>query len=240
MDQAAYHHMAENEQSHWWFVARRRFIAHQLDKLKRPALKILEVGCGTGGNIDMLRGYGDLSVMELDPYAIKIAENRHDIKVVNGSLPDNHPFNPESFDLIVLFDVLEHIEADVEALQELKGLLKPGGRILLTVPAYQSLWSEHDKIHHHHRRYSRDSLRDVVENSGFEVSRMSNFFIFILPLALIRKFMGSVLKIRQTLEGQPPTLINNILKHASILETKISFGKGWPAGLSIYCELVPK
>jgi len=166
MDQAAYHHLAENEQSHWWFVARREFISRQLDKLKRPALKILEVGCGTGGNIDMLRGYGELSVMELDPYAIKIAESRHEIKVANGSLPDNHEFN--------------------------------------------------------------------------QVSRMSNFFIFILPLALIRKFMGSVLKIRQTLEGQPPTLINNILKRVSIIETKISFGKGWPAGLSIYCELVPK
>jgi SAM-dependent methyltransferase len=241
MDHTAYKHMADNEINHWWFQGRRYFIAKKLENLKRENSSILEIGSGTGGNIKMLRKFGELVAMELDEFAMTVAEERHGLRAIKGSLPDNHPFEDGQFDLICLFDVLEHIEPDQESLVELQRLLRPGGEILITVPAYMFLWSTHDEIHHHFRRYNRKNLTEVASNAGFVVEEITNFNSLLLPLAIAGRLFARLTRSNASLgSGMPTAFINKILRSIFIWETRAFKAKGLPMGLSIYMRLSRK
>src|SRR4029077_81559 len=133
-----------------------------ISRLKLPPKpRILEIGSGTGGNLVMLSSFGQVSAVEMDASARSIAlqktDGRFDIRA--GFCPGGIPFANEKFDLICLFDVLEHIEEDIATLVAVKGLLASGGRVLMTVPAQQWLWSAHDEFLHHKRRYAARELR---------------------------------------------------------------------------------
>lgn len=230
--------MADNEKNHWWFRGRRKFIKSQLEKHKASGLNILEVGCGTGGNIKALMAYGTFTAIEMNSYARQIAEDRHNIKIASGSMPDDHPFEPASFDMIFMLDVLEHIENDVAVLKELKSLLVPGGKIIITVPAYQFLWSHHDEIHHHFKRYSRKTIKHSAALADLGVERISNFNFFLLPLAIVDRLVGKFLKTKKTLKGNEKlSILNGLFERVFFFETKVNNGKGWPIGLSLYAEL---
>jgi len=238
MDHVAYEYMADNEKAHWWFLGRRKFIQSQLERFKAPNLNVLEVGCGTGGNIETLLSVGNFTAIEMNSYARQVAEERYDVEIVSGSMPDDHPFKEKSFDLIFMLDVLEHIEDDVEVLKELKTLLKPQGKIIITVPAYQFLWSEHDKVHHHYKRYSRKEIRQSAGLAKLNIKRISNFNFFLLPLAIIDRLVSKVIKSKKPLgEDTKLSLLNGVFKQVFSFETKINNGKGWPLGLSLYAEL---
>lgn len=182
------------EKTHWWFTARRSIVLRLLDReiklepaLRRP-LRLLDVGCGTGGMLSHLSRYGSVVGVDPAPQAVAYASAMAQFDVRNGGLPTDLPFEAgELFDIITLLDVLEHVDADVEALNQLRARLTPGGRLLITVPAFQFLWSGHDVINEHKRRYTRAELKDKLEASGFHVRVLSycNSTLF-LPIAAIR------------------------------------------------------
>lgn len=190
MEEIIYHKTATFEDKHWWFIGRRRLVQEVLDGLfPSGSAQILEVGCGTGGNLSLLSRYGQVYGMELDETARQYALRRNLAPILPGCLPDDIPFHGRLFDLIVLTDVLEHVEEDELSLQRLHLRLKPGGYILITVPAFPFLWSVHDDLHHHKRRYTKSNLSAIVKRTKFDIIILSyiNFFLF-LPITLLRLY----------------------------------------------------
>lgn len=183
MQPETYREMAQVQDHHWWFAARRKILAAVIGRLRPPPrAEILEIGCGTGGNLAMLAGFGQLHAMEYDDVARGIAESLGVCPVLAGGLPEPVPFDDGRFDLVCLLDVLEHIADDEAALRRAGRLLKPAGRLLVTVPAYAWLWSGHDQAHHHHRRYTAEMLRLRAEAAGLTVSRLGYFNSLLFPL----------------------------------------------------------
>ena len=190
MNPEAYLEMANTESAHWWFAARRDILSHVIGKFGLPvSARILEAGSGTGGNLVMLSAHGEVSAIEMDEVACRIAGEktggRFDLR--RGCFPDDIPFKGETFDLIGMFGVLEHVEQDVETLVALRGLLAPSGRMLITVPAYPWMWSAHDVFLHHKRRYTANSLRKALADAGLRVERVSYFNMWLLPLAMLAR-----------------------------------------------------
>jgi SAM-dependent methyltransferase len=188
MDPSLYRRMAAFEDTHWWFASRRAICDQMIDRMGLPpSATILEPGCGTGGNFPMLARRGRLYAMDADPSALRFAASRGLAQLGQGSLPDDIPFGDTRFDLIVMTDVLEHLEDDAGSLRALRTRLKPGGRLLLTVPASPWLWSEHDVTHHHLRRYRPAELRAVATAGGFNVEYLSCFNFILFPaVAVVR------------------------------------------------------
>ncbi len=191
-----YTEMSRVEDHHWWFRGRRAIIAYVLKKAAlSPQATILDAGSGTGGNLTTLAGQGKLYAMELDAHARALANARGVVQVEEGKLPDNIPFTAQQFDLAVMFDVLEHVEHDYDALLALNQRLSPQGKLMLTVPAFEFLWSAHDVIHHHKRRYSLAPLVRLVERAGYKVTFASyiNFWLFpvIATLRVLDRISGN-------------------------------------------------
>jgi SAM-dependent methyltransferase len=183
MEPEIYHKTAQSEESHWWFVGRRRILNDILKGLALPDnAPILEVGCGTGGNLPLLARYGRVYGMELDATAREYARRRQVGPILPGSLPDDIPFEGQLFNLLVLTDVLEHVDRDDLSLRHLSDRIQSGGYLLLTVPAFQGLWSRHDDLHHHKRRYNRDRLLELLVAAGFEVLLLSYLNTLLFPV----------------------------------------------------------
>lgn len=193
MEKDFYLQYASVEDKHWWFVARRQIIQQVIRRLYLPKnAQILEAGCGTGGNLQMLSRHGQVSAMELEEIACQLANQRQVTQVKRGSLPDNIPFDLQ-YDLILILDVIEHLDNDLSALKALYYKLKPGGYLLVTVPAYKFLWSEHDEINHHKRRYRLKDLKQIVRKAGYGISYGSYFNTFLFPVIAIVRSLAKLL-----------------------------------------------
>jgi len=233
--------MADTEARHWWFVARRSILTSLISGLDLPpAARILEVGSGTGGNLQMLSSFGKVSAMEMGASARSIAARktggRFDVRA--GLCPTEIPFAGEEFDLICLFDVLEHIEADVETLVALKSLLAAGGRVLITVPAYQWLWSEHDEFLHHKRRYSAADLRRKISSADLRLVRMSYFNTLLFPLAAAVRLKDRLLRRREPSGTSTPAApINGLLRATFSAERFLLRALDLPFGVSLLAVL---
>jgi SAM-dependent methyltransferase len=186
-----------HERHHWWFAARRRIVLHRLRKeigRHDEPLRLLDVGCGAGGMLDHLREFGDVTGVDPAPAAVRYAAGKGaDVRF--GTLPDDLPFTTsEHFDVITLLDVLEHIDDDVASLRALHRLLVPGGLLLLTVPAFPALWSGHDVVNEHKRRYTRSGLRQRLEGAGFDVRMLSFFNAALFPpiagVRIVKRWLG--------------------------------------------------
>jgi len=213
MEKEAYSEMYLNEDRHWWFVARRMIIRKILSNyfpVKRER-RILEVGCGTGGNLELLSTYGNVYAVELDDEATAMARKRDLCHVVKGSLPDDIPFEGD-FDLICMLDVLEHIDDDFSALQSIGKRLLPGGKVLITVPSCKFLWSEHDVALHHKRRYGKKELMKLVQVSGFRIIYHTYFNMLLFPvIAAIRSLKNINGKECGTDVSMPSKFVNLLL-----------------------------
>ncbi len=182
MDPALYPRMAAVEDTHWWFAARRAICERMLDRIALPAnAVILELGCGTGGNFPILARRGELYAMDADESALSFAASRGLAQLARGSLPREFPFAEMSFDLVVMTDVLEHLDDELGSLRAVRSSLKPGGWLLMTVPALRWLWSEHDTTHHHRRRYRATELRRLLNDSGFTLDYLSYYNFLLFP-----------------------------------------------------------
>lgn len=233
--------MAGLQDRHWWFAARRRILADVIHRLPLPAsAEILEIGCGTGANLAMLAGFGCLYAMEHDDMARDFAMSLGICPVAAGGLPEPVPFPDRSFDLVCLLDVLEHIENDTAALTRIARLLRPGGMLLVTVPAYGWLWSGHDTAHHHFQRYTAGVLAARARQAGFRPLRLGYFNTLLFPLIaavrLLQRLGG-----RAAGEGDmrmPSRLANALLQRAFGCERHILPRFMFPFGTSVLAVLV--
>ena len=177
----------EVDEHHWWYRGRRRVILAELDRLPLPArAQVLDAGCGSGRTLQELARYGEVRGIELDPEAAELARSRGHGEVRIGRL-EELPWEPETFDLITCLDVIEHTPDDRVTLTELRRVTRPGGFLLVTVPAYQALWSYHDEANHHYRRYGRRMLRASAVAAGWRVERMTSFnSVLLAPAAAVR------------------------------------------------------
>ena len=235
MDPAYYLEMHANEDHHWWFVARRRIVERVLDRLPpvggRP--RVLEAGCGTGGNLALLAKYGELHALELDAEARRLANQRGIVAVAEGHLPDGIP-EPGPYTLICALDVLEHLRDDGAALRALANELAPGGRLLVTVPAYRFLWSHHDVVTHHERRYLRPELTARVEAAGLRVLHASYFNTFLFPVIWAVRAIHRLLRRRGGSDVRMPSpLANAVLTSVFGAERRLVPRMRLPFGVSI-------
>lgn len=241
MNPEAYREMAAVEDRHWWFVGRRQVLSSLLASLELDSqAAILEVGCGTGGNLEMLRSFGIVRAVEMDSSAraIAIQKTNSQCEIRAGACPDDIGFDDERFDLICMFDVLEHIERDLDTLCALRQRLRKNGRILLTVPAYQWLYGPHDRFLHHKRRYSAGELRAKASGAGLRPIRMSYFNTLLFPLAALARVKDRMLgATKATGQGMPPQIVNKVLKATFASERFLLKGMNLPFGVSIVCLL---
>lgn len=235
MDRHYYTEMAALEDEHWWFEGRRRILAEVLDTLNlRPHADVLEAGCGTGGCLNLLNRYGRLAAFEPDAGARRHANQRGIVQVVHGALPDSIPFEERRFDLAAMLDVLEHVEDDRAALVSLRGRLKPGGRLLLTVPAYAWLWSRHDEVNHHYRRYRLGPLTTLLEETGFVLDYATYFNTLLFPLiAGVRLFNKALGRHKGSDFNQPPPALNRLLAQFFAAERLVVPRSRFPFGVSL-------
>lgn len=237
VDKAVYLRMAQLDAEHWWFVARRRILADQIARLSLPgSARILEVGCGPGGNLAMLSRFGRVDAMEIDGEARAIASARSGIEVKPGALPHDIGHEVSSFDLVAAFDVIEHVGPDAESIRALTRLLKPGGALIITVPAYQWLWSAHDERHHHKRRYTRSAVRKLAVDAGLAVEKCSHFNSFLFPMiAGIRSLKKLVETADSPDDKTPSRLVNAALTGIFGSERFPLRYLSMPFGVSILC-----
>ncbi len=235
MDRDVYDRMAQHDATHWWYVARRRILADLMERVIRtaPAARILEVGCGTGHNFDMLGRFGTVEAIEIDDGARALAEQRLGRTIMTAPLPALDGVADGTYDVIALLDVLEHISDDVTSLQSLKRKLKPGGKILLTVPANPWMWSAHDLAHHHHRRYTQKSLNGVIARAGLKVDLMSHFNSLLFPVAAAARMIGKLVGKTTSDDQMPAAPVNALLTGIFGLERALIGRVPLPAGVSI-------
>lgn len=241
MERAVYDHMAAIDEIHWWFTARRKI----LDKVIRtqinpsPGAKILEVGCGTGSNLALLKGFGDVEAIEPDDAARELAISRGGVPIQGGLLPDGVTLADNAFDLIAMLDVLEHIPGDRPALEALLPKLRKQGRLLLTVPAIPWLWSAHDEAHHHQRRYTGRSLAKVVTESGYRIRYQSHFNTVLLPLVVLARLVGKLTGKEGGDDAMPPAALNNLLATMFAAESAWLGRFSFPIGVSLIVVAEP-
>jgi SAM-dependent methyltransferase len=237
MDEQAYEIAARVENDHWWYRGRREVLAAVLDRHLPPGdgrRRVLEVGCGSGGNLALLAGYGSLFAVEKDDRTRERAAMRGIGTIRRGWLPDAIPFAGNSFDLIAALDVLEHVEDDAGSLRALRGWLTPRGVLLATVPAFQWLWSEHDVLSQHVRRYTRAGFTTLLRDTGFDVRYCGYFNSLLFPLAVANITLGRLVS-RDAHRGLqiPPRGVNRALAAIFALESRLVPRVTLPFGLSI-------
>lgn len=239
MERAVFDRMAEQDQVHWWYVARRKILADLIEReVPLPAdSRLLEIGCGTGHNLEMLGRFGRLDAIELDPAARALASRRLGHAVGDAALPELPGVPDRTYHLVALLDVLEHVDGDEAALRSMSGKLAPGGRILITVPAYQWMWSAHDEAHHHKRRYSKAQLRSVAEAAGLKVNRIGYFNSLLFPLAAAVRIAGKAMGKKESDDKVPPAALNRLFQSVFGLERHLVGRVPLPAGVSLFAIL---
>lgn len=234
MDRRVYDNMRATEHAHWWFRARRKILSDQISLLKLPlSASILEVGCGTGGNLEMLSHFGSVVGVEPDPESRAYAAENSGRAVLAGKLPDGLPIFDEKFDLIAALDVIEHLDDDTNSVAALRNLLKPGGIFLTTVPAHPWLWSRHDELHHHKRRYRKAEYTALIRDAGFEIEKASYFNSVLFPVIAFMRALHFGAVFERPDDAMPSRLLNSLLERAFASEAFLLRHTALPFGVSL-------
>ena len=236
MERVVYQQMAELDDRHWWYRARRDVIADLIRREARPpaSAAILEIGCGTGHNLAMLGGFGHVDGLELDDEARALSEKRLGRSVMRSPLPELAEVADCHYDLVGAFDVIEHIDNDAAALVSIATKLKPGGKFVMTVPAHQWMWTAHDVVNHHKRRYSKRSLRALIDNSPMKLDKLGYFNSLLFPLAIAER-ASSKLRAREDADVKLPSAPLNATLEAVFRAERYLVGRlPLPPGLSLF------
>lgn len=186
MQKYLYRDLYQLEESHWWHISKRALVSFFIKQnISGTDIKILDVGCGTGKNMEAFGKYGNCFGIDHSSDAIAFCKKRGIKKAFLGSA-EKIPFTKHSFDLITALDVLEHVD-DLKSLKEIYRVLKTNGIIIITVPAFPWLWSKWDEVLHHKRRYTKESLKKILYVNNFKILKISYVYSFlILPAFLVR------------------------------------------------------
>jgi SAM-dependent methyltransferase len=235
MDRSIYDAMAAHDHAHWWYVARRDVLHDYIARYAYlPAqARILEIGCGTGHNLAMLARFGTVEGSELDPAARAVANARFNGTIGAARLPELHDIADAAFDMVAILDVLEHVEDDVAALKSIARRLKPGGRILITVPQYQWMWTGHDTANHHFRRYGKAGLRRVIAQAGLKADHLTSFNSLLFPLAAASRLVAKVRAREGSDDAIPPAPVNRLFRTIFAAERHLIGRVPMPPGVSL-------
>lgn len=183
MDARVYEQFANLQENHFWFIGRRNIFFDLLERQvgKAGGRRVLEVGCGAGGMLKPLQRFGTVHGIDIATDYVRACHEHGLARMLTGS-GDALPFADGTFDLVALFDVIEHIPDERATLVEVRRVLKPGGTVFLSVPAYQFLYSQNDRVVHHQRRYTARQLRRQLEAAGLRVEKVSYFNTLLFPL----------------------------------------------------------
>jgi SAM-dependent methyltransferase len=238
MNREEYEVMYRVEGQHWWYLGMERITCSLLDRVVggQPSLRILDAGCGTGAVMSYLARYGTVAGFDFSTEALRFCHQRNLTRLAQASVVDI-PFADNTFDLIVSFDVIceQGVPDDRQALRELARVLKPGGRLLLRLPAYKWLRGKHDVAVHLSHRYTAREIKSKFDHSGFTTEHLSYANTFLFPIAALKRFTEPLLARHQ--QGSDLTLnpgpFNDLLRSILSAEAPLVRSIGLPFGLTV-------
>lgn len=238
MESFVYRDFDRLEEDHWWFAGRREvvagFLQHHFGASR--GLAILDVGCGTGGMLPMLARWGGVSAFDASDEALKAARRRAPTgaRLWKGEVPRDIPAD-HRYDLVTMFDVLEHLDEPVEALRRVREALAPRGAVVITVPAFPFLWSRHDEVTHHRRRYTLETLRVHLEQAGLTLLDATHFNALLFPPIAAVRLAQRLVPVRDDRSdmAQTPKLANAVLRTLFAAERHVVGKAALPFGVSI-------
>ena len=239
MDAALYDELARVETTHWWFRARRKIVWSLVERYvageRGRRLNICELGCGTGGNLASIADTHDVVGVECSPQALRYAQDALGDRVQHGRLPDEIDLPVSTFDVVLLTDVLEHVEEDNASAHAAPRLLKPGGIVVATVPAYQWLYSPRDAKHHHFRRYGKQQFAALWKSADTEPLLLSHYNTLLFPAAAVVRLTSKLVgeRARPGDLTVPPRLLNASLASVMASEVNLLGRLPLPFGLSL-------
>lgn len=224
------------EDAYWWYVGRRRLVKALVQRHAESRLRILDVGCGTGGTLEALADLGSVVGADISAEALSFCRQRGHMALAKCRI-EALPFAQGAFDVVVCCDILEHVADDEAGLREVLRVLRPGGMVVITVPAYRWLWSEHDEALSHLRRYERGMLRRKLAAVGARLVRLSYAVSFVFPVVLVYRLL-SRLRLRPL--GPPhtqlmrvPGWVNALLTWLLDVENRLLMRLSLPFGTSL-------
>ncbi|MGC2423996.1 MAG: class I SAM-dependent methyltransferase [Nitrospirota bacterium] len=237
--------MYELEDTYWWFLAKhsivKSFIHLYYGSNTRDAY-VLDIGCGTGAFLDVLDGMGFTTHgLDISEEALQFCVSRGKSRIVAGNVEKEMPFRNKMFDVVTGLDVIEHVDDYQSVIAEACRVLKPGGILLITMPAFKFLWNQHDEVHHHKRRFVRKELKAAIDASGeFDVLKLSYYNFFLFPFVCIFRILKKTFHMAQGQKDdfvRVPPLINKSLFRIFSMEFFFLKHISFPFGVSIIAML---
>ncbi len=239
MDEETYKILSNAERNHWWYLGRRALLGYFIEKLvdKKKQNLILDAGCSTGANLSFFKQYGWVCGLDFYREALRLCPSYDSARVIQADA-NNLPFLPESYDLIVALDLLEHLRDDTKPLSEFNYVLKQNGYLIITVPAYKFLWSDFDILSSHFKRYALKELKQGIEKAGFEIKKITYFNCLLFPAFLIDRLTKKIFKYPVYLKSElalPVKGVNDLFKKIILSEIELLKKFNLPFGGSILC-----
>ena len=231
-----YRIFSEIQKKHWWFVVKKEIILDTINRYYKKDLnnEMLDIGCGSGLMLNSLEKIGKTNGLDMSDEAIKFSKSIFNGRIEQGFLPQQVPYDNNSFDIITALDVIEHIDDDIEALKVMRTLLKDDGKAVITVPAYMFLWSGFDELNEHKRRYTKGELKLKLIEAGFEIEKISYYNTLLFPIAYIVRKLNNLLNRNGSSDiDMPSKPINFILKKIFGIEKYLLRLMDLPFGVSL-------